>query len=243
MEFKPREFKPREAARGAVLRRLGVSPLVSTAMIDISQFHHAHVERQNVPARFDIDGLTIDAPAGIYHPTLDSSSEFFIRTMKAMDPARFPKVLEVGAGCGAISLYVAARWNSEVVASDISLEAIETVSRNAALNGLAVRTIVSDLFEAIDQRDFDLIVFNTPLIDQEPEAAVEKYSLCDPDGRIVGAFLRQAGAYIRKSGLIIFSLCSNSAYEVLDGIALDFRIVAFELGYTGFWRAIVGARL
>jgi hypothetical protein len=30
---------------------------------------------------------------------------------------------------------------------------------------------------------------------------------------------------------------------VLDGIALDFRIVAFELGYTGFWRAIVGARL
>jgi len=237
------EFKPREAARGAVLRRLGVSPLVSTARIDISRFHHAHVERQNVPARFDIDGLAIDAPAGIYHPTLDSSSEFFIRTMKAMDPARFPKVLEVGAGCGAISLYVAARWKSEVVASDISIEAIETVRRNAALNGLSVKTIVSDLFEKIDQRDFDLIVFNTPLIDQEPESEVEKYSLCDPEGRILGAFLRQAGAHVKKSGLVIFSLCSNSAYETLDAYGLKYRIIAFELGYTGFWRAIVGAQI
>jgi methylase of polypeptide subunit release factors len=237
------EFNKKEVARGAVLTKLGLSSLVSTSKVNISEFHHAHVERQNVPARFIIDGLTIDAPAGIYHPTPDSSSEFFIRNMKAMNSSKIAKTLEIGAGCGAISLYIAARWKCKVVASDISAEAIETVNHNAEMSGLEIHTVISDLFENIRERDFDLVVFNTPLIDKEPENSIEKYSLCDPDGRIVGSFLREAGGYIRKSGLIIFSLCSNSAYEVMDDIGLRFRIVALELGYSGFWRAIVGAEI
>jgi methylase of polypeptide subunit release factors len=237
------EFNRKEVARGAVLTKLGLSALVSTAAVDISEFHHAHVERQNIPARFLIDGLTIDAPAGIYHPTPESSSEFFIRNMKAMNTSKIAKTLEIGAGCGAISLYVAAKWRCAVTASDISADAVACVERNADLNGLRVKTVISDLFENIEERDFDLIVFNTPLIDKAPESDVEKYSLCDPEGRIVGAFLRDAGKHVRKSGSIIFSLCSNSAYEVMDGLDLKFRIAALELGFGGFWRAIVAARV
>jgi release factor glutamine methyltransferase len=237
------EFNKREIARGAVLTRLGLSSLVTTAAIDISAFHNAHVERQNIPARFVIDGLTVDAPAGIYHPTPDSSSELFIRNMRAMDSSKIAKTLEIGAGCGAISLFVAARWKCQVTASDISPEAVASVKHNAALNGLKIDAITSDLFDNIEEKDYDLIVFNAPLIDKKPESTIEKYSLCDPEGRIVGAFLKDAGKHIKKSGLIIFSLCSNSAYEVMDGIDLRFRIVAFELGYSGFWRAVVGAQI
>jgi HemK-related putative methylase len=160
-----------------------------------------------------------------------------------MDSSKIAKTLEIGAGCGAISLFVAARWKCQVTASDISPEAVESVRRNAKLNGLEIKTLTSDLFANIEERDFDLIVFNTPLIDKTPESIVEKYSLCDPEGRIVGAFLREAGHYVKKSGLIIFSLCSNSAYEVMDGVDLRFRIIALELGFSGFWRAIVGAQI
>jgi HemK-like putative methylase len=237
------EFNKKEIARGAVLTKLGLSSLVTTSAVDISAFHDAHVERQNIAAQFDIDGLTVDAPAGIYHPTPDSSSLLFIRNMMAMDASKIAKTLEIGAGCGAISLYVAARWNCEVTASDISTEAVESVKRNAEANGLKINALTSDLFDNIKEKDFDLIIFNTPLIDKQPESSVEKYSLCDPEGRIVGAFLREAGNYINKTGLIIFSLCSNSAYEVMDGIDLRFRILALELGYSGFWRAIVGAEI
>ncbi len=163
--------------------------------------------------------------------------------MKAMDSSKFAKALEIGAGCGAISLYVASQWKCAVTASDISPAAIESVQHNAEQNHLKIKTVVSDLFDKIEDKDFDFIVFNAPLIDKEPESSTEKYSLCDPDGLIVGAFLRSAGSHIRKDGLIIFSLCSNSAYEVMEDIKLKFHIVAFELGQTGFWRAIVGARL
>jgi release factor glutamine methyltransferase len=231
-----------ERARRSVLEKLGLSSLVSTEELDISASHHAHVEQQNVPGRFKIDGLTVDAPAGVYHPTPDSSSELFLRNIKAMNPAKVKKTLEIGAGCGAISLYIAAKWKSRVVASDISPLAIEAMKKNAELNGLSISYVHSDLFDNIEERDFDLIIFNAPLIDKEPENNIEKYSLCDPGGRIIGSFLRQAGRYLSKDGMIIVSICRNTAYEVLDDIDLKFKIIGFEMSYSGFWWAIVGAR-
>ncbi len=80
------------------------------------------------------------------------------------------------------------------------------------------------------------------MIDKTPENDIEKYSLCDPHGLITENYLRQARHHVSKDGLIIFSICNNSAYEVMDAIDLDYSIVGFELGFSGFWRAIVGAR-
>ena len=62
------------------------------------------------------------------------------------------------------------------------------------------------------------------------------------NGRTTEAYLRQARRHVSKDGLIIFPICNNSAYEVMDAIDLDYEIVGFELAYSGFWRAIVGAR-
>jgi methylase of polypeptide subunit release factors len=228
--------------RASVLRKLGISNLVSTAAFDIAAAHEALVRRQAVPERIFADGLVVDVPAGVYHPLPDSSSEFFIRNIKAMNPELIAKTLEIGCGCGIISLYMAANWTSRTVATDISQIAVEATIANAKLNNVAVTAFQSDLFEKIDEKDFDLIVFNTPLVDKNPENDIERYSLCDPQGRITEAYLRQARAHVSMDGLIIFSICNNSAYEVMDSIDLDYQIVGFELAYSGFWRAIVGAR-
>jgi methylase of polypeptide subunit release factors len=199
--------------RASVLRKLGISNLVNTAMFDIEAAHEALVRRQAVPERIFTDGLVVDVPAGVYHPLPDSSSEFFIRNIKAMNPNLIAKTLEIGCGCGIIKL-----------------------------NNVDLTAFQSDLFEKIDEKDFDLIVFNTPLVDKNPENDIERYSLCDPQGRITESYLRQARRHVSKDGLIIFSICNNSAYEVMDAIDLNYEIVGFELAYSGFWRAIVGAR-
>ena len=130
-----------------------------------------------------------------------------------------------------------------MVATDISPIAVQATLDNAKLNNVSLTAFESDLFENIEERDFSLIVFNTPMIDKNPENDIEKYSLCDPHGRTTEAYLRQASRHVAKDGLIIFSICNNSAYEVLDTIDLDYSIVGLELAYNGFWRAIVGARL
>ncbi len=233
----------RVGARASVLRKLGLAALVNTSAFDIAAAHAALVRRQAVPERILTDGLVIDVPAGVYHPLPDSSSEFFIRNIKAMDQTRIKKTLEIGAGCGIMSLYIAANWTSKTVATDISPIAVQATLDNAELNGLSLTAFQSDLFEKIEEGEFDLIVFNTPMIDKTPENDIEKYSLCDPHGLITENYLRQARHHVSKDGLIIFSICNNSAYEVMDAIDLDYSIVGFELGFSGFWRAIVGARL
>src|SRR5271154_887875 len=215
----------KENARRSVLERLGISSFVTTAALDISAGHSLHVEQQRTPARFIIDGLTIDAPAGVYHPTPESSSLLFIRNIMAMHKTSIPRTLEIGAGCGAISLFVANRWKSEVVATDISDQAIACIHANAAANGVSLDVIKSDLFAKVPERDFDLIVFNVPLIDKEPEDDLERANLCDPGGRILRRFLDKVGGYLAPGGVVIFSLCSNTAYEALDGVDLRFRII------------------
>ena len=57
---------------------------------------------------------------------------------------------------------------------------------------------------------------------------------CDLDVRV--------GDYLAPSGLALFSICSNSAYERLDGAGLALRTVGVEMTGNGFWRAIIGAR-
>jgi methylase of polypeptide subunit release factors len=229
-------------SRASVLRKLGIADLVSTAPFDIAAAHEALVRRQAVRERIHADGLVVDVPAGVYHPLPDSSSEFFIRNIKAMDQNLIAKTLEIGAGCGIISLYMAANWTSRTVATDISPIAVEATVANAKLNNVTLTAFQSDLFENIDEKDFDLIVFNTPMVDKNPENDIERFSLCDPHGRTTEAYLRQARRHVSKDGLIIFPICNNSAYEVMDTIDLDYEIVGFELAYSGFWRAIVGAR-
>ncbi len=229
--------------RHSVLKKLGLSNLVNTAPFDIEAAHQALVQRQAVPERIETDGLVIDVPAGVYHPLPDSSSEFFIRNIRAMEPRQLDKTCEIGCGSGIISLFIAKNYSSHVVATDISPVAVQATLDNAALNDVALTAFESDLFENIRERDFGLIVFNTPMIDKNPENDIEKYSLCDPNGRITETYLRQASRHVAKDGLIIFSICNNSAYEVLETVDLDYSIVGLELAYSGFWRAIVGARL
>ena len=120
--------------RASVLRKLGIANLVSTAKFDIAAAHEALVRRQAVPERICADGLVVDVPAGVYHPLPDSSSEFFIRNIKAMNPNLIAKTLEIGAGCGIISLYIAANWTSRTIATDISpIAVVATIARQKPL--------------------------------------------------------------------------------------------------------------
>ncbi len=231
-----------EAARRRVLSKLGLDRLVTAEYLDIDAGHRAHADLQRTPATFHIDGLTIEAPGGVYHPTPESSSMLFIRNIQALAPPSFPRMLEIGTGCGAIALFVAHRWGGYVVATDISETTLASAQANARRNGLSPRLVHSDLFKAVGEGNFNLVVFNTPLIDKAPEDDLERQSLCDPGGRLLRAYLDGLAGALAPGGLALFGICCNTAYQRLEEVELDFEIIGLELIGKGFWRAIVAAR-
>jgi methylase of polypeptide subunit release factors len=231
-----------DAARRRVLMRLGLDRVVTAEYLDIAEGHRAHAALQRAPATFVIDGMTIDAPAGVYHPTPESSSLLFIRNIQALAAPKIPRMLEIGTGCGAIALYVAHHWGSYVLATDISPVMLDVARANAERNGLTPCFLQSDLFASVQEDNFDLVVFNTPLIDKAPEDDLERQSLCDPGGRLLRGYLDGLPQVMAPGGLALFGICCNTAYQQLDDVALDFRVVGLELIGQGFWRAIVAAR-
>jgi tRNA1Val (adenine37-N6)-methyltransferase len=82
--------------------------------------------------------------------------------------SRSERVLELGAGCGVISIMLASIYRPrEVVAIEIQPDLAEMIGRNAALNNLrSVRAICADLrhkkIAGVEPASFDLVVANPP---------------------------------------------------------------------------------
>ncbi len=229
-------------ARLGVLERLGVERLVTSDFLDIVEGHRAHAREQAEPKIYDVEGITIEAPAGVYHPQPGSSSLLFIRNIADLKPARLDRVWDLGCGSGAVALFLAQRYGAAALATDISSVALEATRANAARNGLTVRTQLSDMFEGVAARNFDLIVFNTPLIDAPPESNWDRDTMCDPGGDLLARFAHEVENFLSPQGFALTAICSNSAYERLEGVQAKMWVVGIEMSGNGFWRAILGIR-
>jgi SAM-dependent methyltransferase len=81
--------------------------------------------------------------------------------VRLMLPRRGRRALDVGCGCGVLTLALAGDYD-RVVAMDINPRALEMTRLNAALNGVSnVDYAVSDMYEQLTG-SFDRIVFNSP---------------------------------------------------------------------------------
>lgn len=117
-------------------------------------------------------------------------------------------VLDVCTGSGALALTAARSGARAVTAVDVSRRAVLTARLNARLNGLRVRAMRSDLFQAVGDDRFDIIVSNPPYVpaqtDDLPTRGAARAWDAGRDGRaIIDRLIVEAPAHLRPGGVLL----------------------------------------
>ncbi|MBL4571986.1 MAG: 50S ribosomal protein L3 N(5)-glutamine methyltransferase [Gammaproteobacteria bacterium] len=127
------------------------------------------------------------------------------------------KILDLCTGGGSIGIAIALLWpNCEVDLADISADALELAKKNIALHGLGsrVRTLESDLFDAVDLR-YDLIVANPPYVPVEEYDTLPAEFTREPSLGLISddaglqiplRILRDSVDYLSSEGLLVMEV-------------------------------------
>lgn len=184
-------------------------------------------------------GLKIFVPRGVFHPGMFYSSNFmadFIDKQQLAGKA----LLEIGCGSGFLSL-VAAKGGALVTAVDINPDAVETTKRNAIDNGFpGIAVLRSDLFSALPDTNFDVIVVNPPYFPKNPLTPDQYAWYCGEDFQFFDRLFfalkslscRQAGIEGRFECYIIFS--SQCDLETIQALAFKHGLTLKLVDMRGF---------
>jgi len=140
-----------------------------------------------------------------------------IEYVKASNKNKF-KILDLCTGSGIIAITLKkelSQFSIDVVASDISEEAIEVAKENAQYHDTDVTFIQSDIFNNIDDK-FDIIVSNPPYIDRKDEVTMQdnvlKYDphlalFAEEEGMyFYRKIIEQANDYLNENGVMFFEI-------------------------------------
>ena len=129
-------------------------------------------------------------------------------------PTLVSRALDVGTGCGIQAMH-ASRHADHVVATDISVRALELAALNAELNGIDnIEFRLGSLFEPVAGERFDHIISNPPFVITPRVPGVPAYEY--RDGGLVGdalveAVVRGAADHLNPGG--IAQLLGNWEYH------------------------------
>jgi ribosomal protein L3 glutamine methyltransferase len=162
-----------------------------------------------------------------------------------LEPEAVGRVLDLCAGSGCIGIACAVYLpEAEVDLADVSPKALEVASRNLARHRLQdrVRVLQSDLFAAVGERRYDVIVSNPPYVSAEDLAALPEEYRKEPQLALAGGesgldlilrILCEAPAYLNDGGVLVVEV-GNSATELERRFPdLPFLWLEFERGGEG----------
>lgn len=146
------------------------------------------------------------------------------------------KILDLCTGSGAIGISIAKNIkNAKVYATDIKNTVIDIAKQNAKQNNVDnIEFIVSDMFENIQEKDFDIIVSNPPYIETDVIKTLPTEVRNEPiialdggkDGlKFYKIILSEYKKYLKKDGYLLLEIGYNRAKSVGELINLNYSII------------------
>jgi len=162
--------------------------------------------------------LRVDGRALIPRPETETLVE---RCLALLDGDDAPRVLDVGAGSGAVALALADEHpGARVTAIDVSEEALSLARENAERTGLAVELLRHDLFAGLPGDGWDLVVSNPPYVrDDELASLAREVSDWEPalalfDRGHTEALVRDTARALRPGGALALETHEDGASGV-----------------------------
>ncbi|MCX8175744.1 MAG: class I SAM-dependent methyltransferase [Candidatus Bathyarchaeota archaeon] len=160
----------------------------------------------------EFEGFKVKISDKVYKPSEDTF--LLIKNLNVDDG---DVVLEIGCGCGIVSL-VAAKKASKVVAVDINPYAVQLTLENARLNGLEgkVEARLGNLFKPVKQNEkFNLIIFNPPYLPVKKNEKIGGWLEKAWDGgfngrRVIDRFITGVEKFLERNGRIVMVQSSLS---------------------------------
>lgn len=171
----------------------------------------------------------VDESVLIPQPDTEILVEETIRTVTANNKqlGQNMKILDLCTGSGAIAIslenYLKNKFETEIIASDVSKKAIDVAKRNAKENNAKVKFIISDMFENIKENNLDIIVSNPPYIEKATIITLSKEVQNEPhlalDGGIDGLdfykiIAKEGYKHLKSGGYILVEIGYNQKESV-----------------------------
>ena len=213
--------------------------------------HMSFIERQRNQFNSNFMGLPIEVRDGVYHPFHGSSTHVVADAVLRI-VRRDMEILEIGSGSGALACFLASQ-GCQVVATDIDVHALECAQLNINNSGLQDRVtlIHSNLFESVPDKQFDMIIFNPPLLHCEAiavnEGLEQRYDdiAIDVNGEALIQYGKQAKRYLKPSGQVITLVSNIGKFEVIEEFTKEMNEV--DVLYAQYrnsgnqWRFVLAA--
>ena len=116
-------------------------------------------------------------------------------------------VLEIGTGSGIVAMY-ASRLTDDITVTDINFDACELARKNFAENGIEnIEILWGNLFEVVENKKFDVILFNTPYLPTEDDEVLDNTINYAFDGglngrKVIDLFLNEVGNHLNDGGIV-----------------------------------------
>ncbi len=195
--------------------------------------------------------LTLEVRPGVFIPRPET--EVLVgAALKTVAAIPEPVVVDVGTGTGAVALAVKdERPDAQVLATDLSPEAVELARSNAARLGLDVRVFEGDLLAPVpkDLRGWvDLVVSNPPYVTREELEDLPPEVRADPPLALVGGvevyerLAAEALRWLADGGCLAVEVGANHSDDVLAVLRPSLMDVRVLPDLAGRDRVLVGRR-